>query len=130
GRGADDLAADEQVDARLAGVLAAADEEVEVVALDLELGRSERADGGVAAAEAVDEPLAEEAGDRHLARQRALRRPGAEGSAGGGPAGGVGVALEVGEEEVGTIGGAKDEAGQGEQGEEENGAGHGNSGCT
>src|SRR5205823_6284462 len=112
GGGADDLAAHEQVDAGEARELAAADEEAEELALDGELRRGEPSGAAVAAGEAVDEPLAEETLDRHLAGQRPLRGALAERAALDLPVA-VGVALEVRDEQVGPV------AGQGEGGEEQ-----------
>ncbi len=71
--------------------------------------------------ERIDEALALEAGDGHLAGERALGGTVAEGVAGGGPWG-VGRALEVGEDDV--IGGAG-----GDMGEEER-AGEGAEGSS
>ena len=76
--GEDDFAVDEQVHAGLALVSAAADEELDVVPLDGELGRGELARRLVAAEERVDESLAFETGDLHLAAERALGRGRAE----------------------------------------------------
>ncbi len=96
GGGADDLAVHQQVDARLARLVAAADQEADVAALDREVRRRERADGVVAVDPAVHQPLALEAGHRLLAGQRAVDRPRAEGLAGHLPVAVV-LALEVGE---------------------------------
>ena len=85
GRGADHFAGDEQVDARLAFVLAAADQKVEVVAFEFEFGTRERAGGFVATEEAVDEPFTLESGDDHLAWECPLCGPFAEGGSRGGP---------------------------------------------
>jgi len=82
GRGAGDAAVDQQVDAGLAGVGAAADQEPQVSPLDAELGRGEGARRAIAAAEGVHQPAAQVAADRHLPGQRSPRRSGAEGCAG------------------------------------------------
>ena len=102
GRGADDLAVDEEVDAGLSGELAAADEEAEVAAGDLERRRREGAGRVVAAVKTAGEAVAGEAGDGHLAGQRARRGSGAEGGAGRGPVA-VGVGLEVGDEDAAVV---------------------------
>src|SRR5204862_5348924 len=64
----------------------------------------------------VDEPLAEEAIDVHLPRQGAAGRAGAERGAGGLPVA-VGVALEVGDEDIRPVGGGSED-GQEEREEE------------
>ena len=96
---AHDGAVHDQVQRRLLRVLAAADEERDERPLDRELGRLERAGRAVAVAKRVDEALAGESRHGHLPRQRAAGRPGAERVARGRPRA-VGVALEVGEEDV------------------------------
>ena len=58
GRFADDLARDEQLHGGLAGVIAAGDEEADVRMRELELRRSERARGGVAAVAGAHEGIA------------------------------------------------------------------------
>ncbi|NDA68080.1 MAG: hypothetical protein EBY09_15815 [Verrucomicrobia bacterium] len=55
---ADDLARDDELDGGLAGVIAAGDEETEVRMRELQLGRSQRAGGGVAAVAGSDERVA------------------------------------------------------------------------
>ena len=62
-------------------------------------GEVERPGRCVAAVERVDQALALESAHRHLAGERAMCRPGAEGRAGGLPVP-VGLALEVGDQDV------------------------------
>ena len=76
GGGVDHLAIHQQVDAGAAGMHAAADQEVEVLAFDLQRRRGECAGRAVALEEAVDQPLAFEPADLHLARQRPAAGPG------------------------------------------------------
>ncbi len=117
---AGDLIADEEIDARLTGVVAAADEEVDPFALDAELGRGQGAGGGVASEVAVDQALAEKAADAHLVRQGAPSGAVPERLARGGPVA-VGRALEIGENEVGAVVGPaeRDDEGEGRQDREE-----------
>ena len=79
---------------------AAADEEVHVVAADREVRRRERPLRAVEVEEAVDQPVALEAGHRLLPGKRAVCRPASERRAGRRPAAVVG-ALEVGEDVTG-----------------------------
>src|SRR5262249_2200274 len=81
-----------------------ADQEVDVLALDFESGRRQGSSGLVAAVVTVDQSLALVAGDRHLIGQRALRRPGSERLARDLP-GAIILALEIGNEDVGPLGG-------------------------
>ena len=120
---ADDRAADEEVEARLAGILAAADEDVQVPPLDRERWRGERARGVVAADERVDQAAAFEALDVHLPGERPPRRGCPEGRADGRPPGVV-VGLEVGDDEVGAVGGG---GGCRDQGEQDGDRSHGRS---
>jgi hypothetical protein len=85
GGGARDAGADEEVDAGLIGMVAAADEEVDVRALDFQLGRGKRACGFVAAGKAVDQSLAAKAANGHLAGECAAGGFVAEGVADRGP---------------------------------------------
>src|SRR5216683_6401466 len=84
-RGASNLAFEQEVHAGLAGILAAADEELDVTALNFEGSGGERAGRFVAIEKGVDQPVAHEAIDLHLIRQSALRRAGAERLAGDDP---------------------------------------------
>ena len=68
----DHVAVDQQIHAGLALVSAATDQELNVVPLDNELERRELAGRSVTTEERVDESLAFEAADLHLAAQRAL----------------------------------------------------------
>lgn len=72
---ADDLAIDEQVDARLAFVVAAADEEIQEPALDGEFRRGQFSMRPVLAQVRIDEPLASKSADLLLRRQRAAPGP-------------------------------------------------------
>jgi hypothetical protein len=74
GRSAHDLPATEQIDARLAGSVAAADAELNIRAANGEFGRGQRALRIVAVQKRIDESLAAEAAYLLLTRQRALRR--------------------------------------------------------
>ena len=74
GGGSDDLAIDQQVDARLALVVAAADEKIEEPALDGKFRRSQFSVRPVLAQVRIDEPLAGKSAHLLLRRQRAARR--------------------------------------------------------
>ncbi len=101
GGAADDLAVHQELDGGgvvgAGRVVAAADEEVDVLLVDGELGRGEGARGGVAVQEGVGQPVSQEAGDLVLAGEGAGGRCGAEGVSGRSPVA-VGAALEVGED--------------------------------
>src|SRR5262249_6465686 len=102
-RGADHLAVDQQIDAGLPRMPTAADQEGDVLPVDREGRRGQRAGRSVATVVAVDQAFALEAADRHLVGQRARRGALAERLAGGLP-GAVVWALEVGEDNVGLLG--------------------------
>src|SRR5207253_8943563 len=91
GSRADDFAADEQVEAGFAGEFAAADEEIDEIAFDVEQRRRERAGAGIAAEITVDKPFAQIACDGHLVGECAARRTRAERSSGGLPGAVVGA---------------------------------------
>ena len=78
GGGRGHLAVNQQVHARPALIPAAANQECDVLPLDGERGRGERAGWPVAAKEGVDQALALEAGHHHLARQGSIGRGCAE----------------------------------------------------
>src|SRR6266550_146773 len=99
GGGADDFAVDEEIDAGFAVVSAAADEEGDVVAVDDECGRGERAAGAVAVEKRVDQAAAEKAIDLLLVGKGSVGGCFAERLAGDCPAGVV-VAFEIGEEDI------------------------------
>ena len=73
-RGAHRLAVDDELHARLPFPAAAADEECQVAAADLELRRRERAGGVIATDETVHQALSRKALHLHLLRKRAARR--------------------------------------------------------
>jgi hypothetical protein len=98
GGGLHDLAVDEEVDADLAGKIAAAEQHVDVGQGDGEFGRGERAGGLVAADVGIDEAASEKAGDGLLVGQRAARGAGAKGFPGDLPVAPV-RALEVREDD-------------------------------
>ena len=122
GGGVFHLAVDEQVDARRAGLVAAADEEVQVGQLDGELRRSKRAGGIIPTDVAVHQSTSKEARHRLLLRQRAARWAVSEGIARGRPIT-PGVTLELGEDDfVGGNGGGSAEdqkTGQHRRGDEQ-----------
>lgn len=103
GDGADDAAFDPEVQAGLVVETAAPDEGVQVRPLDDERRAGEPAGGVVAPDVAAGQAPAEVALDGHLVRQGAERGGRAEGRAGNGP-GGVILALEVGQDDVGAGG--------------------------
>ena len=100
---AGDVSVDEQVDARLLGMPSAADEEIDVLPLDHEFGRGQRAGGRVSTVVAVHQPLAFKSAHDHLVGQRTLGGPGPEGLAGRLPVAVI-VSLEVGDKDVGLLG--------------------------
>src|SRR5262249_47808359 len=77
-RRADCLAVNQQVDARLSFVTAAANQETDKFAFNFELGRSQFARRSIAAQEAVHQPFPQKAAYRHLSRQRTLCRSSAK----------------------------------------------------
>lgn len=99
GGAADDLVVDEELEFEFAGLVATADEEVEVVEFDLKKGREEVAGGFVAMGEGVDEALALEAGDSVLGAVFSGGGCFAEGGAGDEPIAVV-LAFEVGDDDV------------------------------
>jgi hypothetical protein len=99
GGGADDFIVDDQIDAGFTVVRAAADEKGEVIASDGEGFGGECAAGAVAVEECVYSTATEKAIDLLLVRQSAVSRAGAEGVAGGGPAGVI-ITFEIGQDDV------------------------------
>ena len=109
---AHDASLDEQVHAGLAGITAAADQECDVIVIELEFTRGERAQAVVAPQKTIDQPLALESADGHLTSQRSGRGPRAEGGPRCGP-GPVIFSFEVRKHDVA----AARRRGQGQHGE-------------
>src|SRR5438445_1953186 len=97
--GADHFAIDHEIDARFALMGAAADEEGEVVAIDREVRRSERAAGAVAIQKRIHQSVSQKSINVLLVGKRSARWTFAERLAGGGPAGVI-FALKIGEKDV------------------------------
>ena len=106
----------EELHAGLAGVAAAADQESDVVALDLEGGRGERSRGAISTAEGVHEALPLEPAYLHLVCKRAPCRTRAERLAFHSPIA-IGRALEVGDQDIVGSAGAADDGEQHGDGE-------------
>ena len=85
GRRADDLSVNLQIDAGLVGMIASADQEIQVVALDRERGRGQLALSGVAAGPGIDQPLALKTAQMLLGTDCSGAGASAEGLAFGGP---------------------------------------------
>ena len=110
----DNPAIDEQVDTGFILVIPATDQEGELLALNGECRRSERAGGFVAAVKAVDQAVAEVAADFHLVRQRALCGARPKCLAGGFPVTVV-ISLEVGKDDIGACCLRRRASGQGDK---------------
>ena len=100
GGAADRLPVDEKLESELVGIVATADQKGDERPLDPQRHRGERTSAVVAAKERVDEPLSKEAVDCHLPREGSPGRRRSKRRSLDGPRA-VGVAVEVGDHEVG-----------------------------
>ena len=94
---ANGLAVDHQVDARLAGIASAPDQEIQIRPFDAKRRAGQGPGGVVSAVERIDQTPAKITGNGHLSGKRPLRRAWAECVAGGRPAP-VARPLEIGDQ--------------------------------
>ena len=96
------LAVDEQVNAGLARMIAAAEQEIDIAAFDPKVARGERADRAIPFEKAVDQSVPRKAAHLHLIGQRATSGPRAESLPRGLPRAVIG-SLEIGDENIGLL---------------------------
>ncbi len=108
GRTLDDATIDQQLDARLGRMMAAADQKIDEGPLDFERGRNERPLRSVTTQVTIHQPVAKKSGHGHLIGERAVRRRLSERVPFAAPSAVI-IPFEIGDNEVGPVVGARSE---------------------